>query len=52
MRSRIIALASGTLIIHVMPAQVDIEKIVYKHRTGTTIVVTDGSGWSLDLSHL
>jgi hypothetical protein len=51
-RTRIVALNADTLIINVLPPQVDIEKVLYKHHAGHQIVVTDGSDWHLDLSHL
>jgi len=52
LRTRIISLTSGMLIINVLPPDVDIEKITYVHRGAQHIVVTDGSDWHLDLSHL
>jgi hypothetical protein len=52
LRTRIIPLTSGMLIINVLPPDVDIEKITYVHRGPQHIVVTDGSAWCLDLSHL
>ena len=51
-RTRIVALTSDTVIINVLPPQVDIEKIVYKHHAGHENAVTDGGDWHLDLSHL
>jgi hypothetical protein len=51
-RTRIIALTSGMLIINVLSPQVDIEKITYKHGSVDHIVVSDGSDWHLDISHL
>jgi hypothetical protein len=52
LRTRIIALDSGMLLINVLPAHVDIEKITYEHQGPQHILVTDGSDWALDLSHL
>ena len=52
LRTRIIALSSGMLIINVLPPHVDIGKINYKHSAMDHIVVSDGSDWQLDLSHL
>jgi hypothetical protein len=52
MRTRIIALTSGMLIINVLPPTVDIEKITYKHSSLDHIVVSDSCDWHLDLSHL
>ena len=52
LHTRIIALTSGMLIINVLPPQVDIEKITYKHSSAQHTVVSDGGDWHLDLSHL
>ena len=52
LRTRIIPLDSGMLLINVLPSHVDIEKITYKHRSPHHILVTDGTDWVLDLSHL
>jgi hypothetical protein len=52
LRTRIIALTSGMLIINVLPPHVEIGKINYKHSSVDHIVVSDGSDWQLDLSHL
>lgn len=52
LRTRIIALDSGLLLINVLSATVDIEKITYEHHGPHHILVTDGSDWVLDLSHL
>jgi hypothetical protein len=52
LRTRIIALDSGMLLINVLPASVDIEKITYEQDGSNHILVTDGSDRTLDLSHL
>lgn len=52
LRTRIIALDSGMLLINILPPSVDIEKVTYQHHGQHHIVVTDGSDWKLDLSHL
>ena len=43
---------SASLIVNVLPQEVNIEKIEYKYDVGGVIRVTDGSDWYLDLSHL
>jgi hypothetical protein len=48
-RTRIISIVSGDLLINVIPPTVDIEKITYKQEK-KGVRVTDGSGWHLDLS--
>lgn len=50
-RTRIVALTADSLIINLLPPQVDIDKLTYM-RTGNEITVTDGSEWHLGLSHL
>jgi hypothetical protein len=52
LRTRIIPLDSGMLLINVLPCHVDIDKITYKHHGTQHILVTDGSDWVLDLSHV
>jgi hypothetical protein len=52
LRTRIVALNSARCIINVLPGQVQIEKIIYKHQPGGDILVSDGSDWHLDLTHL
>jgi hypothetical protein len=52
LRTRIIALDSGLLLINILLAHVDIEKITYQHEGPHHILVTDGSDWPLGLSHL
>jgi hypothetical protein len=37
---------------NILPAQVQIEKIRYQYPPGKDILVTDGSEWRLELSHL
>ena len=52
LRTRIIPLDSAGVIVNVLPAQVQLDKISYKYRQGGDILVTDGSDWHLDLTHL
>ncbi len=51
-RMRIIPLDSESVIVNILPKEVDIEKIVYKFDVAGTVRVTDGSDWHLDLSQL
>lgn len=48
-RTRIISVVSGDLLINVIPASVDLEKVSYKHEK-KSVRVSDGSDWFLDLS--
>lgn len=48
-RTRIISVVSGDLLVNVIPASVDLEKIVYKQEA-KSVRVTDGGDWYLDLS--
>ncbi len=50
-RIRIISLMSGDALVNVLPASVEVEKVVYKLE-GKAVRVTDGSGWYLDLSEV
>ncbi len=52
LRTRIIPLDCGSVIVNVLPDQVQIEKVIYKFRPGGAIVVTDGSKWHFDITHL
>jgi hypothetical protein len=48
-RTRIISVVSGDLLINIIPPSVDLEKITYKHEK-KSVRVSDGSSWFLDLS--
>ena len=48
-RTRIVSIVSGDVLINILPPKVDIEKIVYKQER-KAVRVTDGSDWHLDLS--
>jgi len=48
-RTRLISVVSGDLLINILPDSVDIDKVVY-HQEAKAVRVTDGSGWHLDLS--
>ncbi len=50
-RTRIIPVASGNVLVNVIPDSVDLEKVVYKQEK-KAVRVTDGSSWHLDLSEV
>ena len=52
LRTRIIPLDSGSVIVNVLPEHVQIEKVAYKYRPAGDILVTDGGEWHLDITHL
>ncbi len=47
-RTKLVPVASGDVIVNVIPEDVDLERVGYeiKYRT---LWVTDGTGWSMDL---
>lgn len=49
LRTRIISLYSGDVLINVIPPSVDLKKIVYKQEK-KSVRVTDESGWHMDIS--
>ena len=49
LRTRIVALNSGDVIVNVVPQSVDLEKVVYKQEK-KSVRVTDGSDWHMDIS--
>jgi hypothetical protein len=51
LRTRIISL-SDAVIVNILPAHVQIDRITYKHRPSGDILVTDGTDWHLDITHL
>jgi hypothetical protein len=51
MRTRIISL-NDRVIVNILPAHVQIERISYKHQTNGDILVTDGTDWHLDITNL
>lgn len=51
LRTRIISLSSGDLLVNIIPAEVDLAKVHYKVENKVTRV-TDGAEWHLDLSEL
>jgi hypothetical protein len=50
-RTRIVSIASGEVLVNVLPPEVDLEKIAYKIES-KAIRVTDGSEWHLDISEV
>ncbi len=52
LRTRILSLNSEDIIVNVLPEEVHIDHITYEYRTTGDILVTDGSDWHLDLTHL
>jgi hypothetical protein len=51
MRTRIISL-NDRVIVNILPAHVQIERINYKHQSNADIVMTDGTDWHLDITNL
>ena len=49
MRTRLISIVSGDLLVNIIPPSVDLEKITYKQEK-KGVRVSDGSDWHLDLS--
>jgi hypothetical protein len=50
-RNRIVSL-NDALIVNVLPAHVRIDEITYMHRPNGDVLVTDGTDWHLDITHL
>jgi len=48
-RTRIVSLHSGDVLVNIVPASVDLEKVVYKSEK-KSVRVTDGEGWNLEIS--
>lgn len=51
LRTRVVSVVSGEIIVNVLPETVNLEKIFYKLE-GAAVRVTDGSDWHLDLSEV
>ena len=51
LRTRIVSVVSGEIIVNVLPPQTALEKVVYKLE-GAAVRVTDGTEWHLDLSEV
>jgi hypothetical protein len=50
-RTRVVSVVSGEVIINVLPASVDLAKVAYRLE-GASVRVTDGSEWHLDISEV
>ncbi len=50
-RTRLIAVASGDVLVNILPADVNLDEVVYKQES-KSVRVTDGGDWYLDLSEL
>jgi hypothetical protein len=48
-RTRLIAIASGDLLVNIIPGNVELDKIIYRTEK-KAVRVTDGSEWFLDIS--
>ena len=49
LRTRIVSLLNGDVLVNIIPPNVDLEKVVYQQEA-KAVRVTDGSKWHLDLS--
>ena len=49
-RTKLIAVASGTLIIYEISSDVDVEKVRIEQPGGHTVIATDGAKFRMDLS--
>ncbi len=47
-RRKLVPVASGDVIVNVIPDQVDLERVTYEMKD-RVLTVTDGSGWSMDV---
>jgi hypothetical protein len=47
-RTKLVPVASGDVIVNVIPEDVDLERVAYEIKD-RTLRVTDGSGWCMDL---
>jgi len=43
---------TSSVIVNVLPADVDVDKVTYTYKSPQEFVVSDGGRWHLDLSHL
>jgi len=51
MRTRVISL-NDRVIVNILPAHVQIDRITYKNLPNADIVVTDGTDWHFDITNL
>ncbi|MCP4002804.1 MAG: hypothetical protein GY725_01285 [bacterium] len=49
-RTKIVSLASGTLIVYVLPDEVEVENLSIEHGPDRDYALTDGKGFQMDLS--
>jgi hypothetical protein len=49
MRTRLVSVVSGDVLVNIIPGKVNLEKIIYKQER-KAVRVSDGSDWHLDLS--
>jgi hypothetical protein len=49
--TRIVSL-NDAVIVNVLPSHVKIDEITYTHRPNGDVLVTDGTDWHLDITHL
>lgn len=47
-RIKLIPVTSGDVIVNVIPADVDVERVTYE-LNGRSLVVTDGNAWTMDV---
>jgi hypothetical protein len=51
LRTRIVSL-NDAVIVNVLPSHVKIDEITYTHRPNGEVLVTGGTDWNLDITHL
>jgi hypothetical protein len=51
LRTRVVSL-NDAVILNVLPAGAQIDQITYTHRPNGDILVTDGTDWHLDITHV
>ncbi len=49
-RTKLVSLASGTLLVYVLPKDLDIENLTIEHGPDRDYVLTDGKDFQMDLS--
>ncbi len=49
-RTKLVSLVAGTLLVYVLPDEVDIENLSIEHGTDRDYVLTDGKEFQMDLS--
>jgi len=50
-RTHLISVASGDVLVNIIPPEIDLEKIEYKTK-GKFVTVTDGEKWCMELSEV